>query len=299
MALFPKANHMTNNTNANMSNKKVLITGGNGGIGKVTAIELAKMGAEVWIAGRDSQKTQDALAEISNLSGNSNVNHITVDLASLSSVRKLAEDYTQANNTLDVLINNAGVFPTRQKLTEDGFEYQIGVNHLSHFLLTGLLVPCLMKSQSARVLTVSSQMHKNGKIDFECFKGFGKYNAQRAYAQSKLANVLFSIKLSELLSAVPGSNITSNALHPGGVRTDITRDMPWILRKLLNLIFISVDEGAKTSIMLASDSELEGVTGRYFDQMQETRACPLAYDTVLQDQLWLASEDLTGFKYDI
>lgn len=283
----------------NMNNKKILITGGNGGIGKVTALELAKMGADVCIAGRDSQKTHDAIEDIRNLSGNPDVHHITVDLASLSSVRKLAETYIQANDSLDVLINNAGVFPTRQKLTEDGFEYQIGINHLSHFLLTGLLIPCLMKSQSARVVNVSSQLHKNGKIEFEHFKGFGKYNAQRAYAQSKLANILFSIKLSQLLSAIPGINICSNALHPGGVRTDITRDMPWILRKLLNLIFIAPEEGAKTSIMLASDPELEGITGKYFDQTKETQACALAYDPVLQDQLWSVSEDLTGFRYDL
>lgn len=160
-------------------------------------------------------------------------------------------------------------------------------------------MPCLMNSKAARIVTVSSQLHKNGKIEFDCFKGFGNYNAQRAYAQSKLANVLFSMKLSQLLATVPDSKITSNALHPGGVRTNITRDLPWLLRKLINLTFISPEEGAKTSIQLASDPALEGVTGKYFDRMLETQASPLAYDRVLQDQLWLVSEDLIGFKYDI
>lgn len=282
-----------------MKDKKILITGGNSGIGKVTALQLAKMGAEVVIAGHDSKKTHIALEEIRTLSGNPNITNLTVELASFSSVRALAEHFQQNHEKLDVLINNAGVFPTKQKLTEDGFEFQIGINHLAHFLLTGLMMPCLMKSKSARVITVSSQLHNNGKIEFDCFKGFGKYNAQKAYAQSKLANVLFSNKLSQLLSTIPHSSITSNALHPGGVRTDIIRDLPWIVRKIINLTFTSAKEGAKTSIQLASDPALEGVSGKYFDKTRITEACPLAYNAILQDQLWLVSEDLTDFKYDV
>jgi len=282
-----------------MSGRRVLITGGNSGIGKATALGLARMGAEVVLAGHDSRKTSDAIEEISNKAGSTSISNLEVDLASLDSVRRLANHFMDRYDRLDVLINNAGVFPVRQKLTSDGFEYQIGINHLSHYLLTGLLIPCLMKSQSARILNISSQMHRNGKIDFHCFKGYSKYNAQRAYAQSKLANVLFSNKLAQLLSAAPGSHITSNALHPGGVRTAITRDVNWFVRKLLDIVFISAEEGAKPSIMLASDPAFEGITGKYYDRMEASRAAPLAYHPVLQDQLWLVSQDLTGFKYDL
>lgn len=282
-----------------MKNKTVLITGGNSGIGKATATALAAMGGNIILAGRSSKKTEEAVEEIKVNSKNNNVSSMEVELASFDSIRRFSEHFLSQHEVVDVLINNAGVFPTRQKLTTDGYEYQIAVNHLAHYLLTGLLMPCLMRSTSARIINVSSQLHKNGKIEFDCFKGFTNYNAQRAYAQSKLANILFSNKLSQLLSAIPGSRITSNALHPGGVRTQITREMPWVLRKLIDLFFVSAEEGAKPSIMLASDPALEGVTGKYFDKLEQTSACPLAYDPVLQDQLWLVSQDLTDFQYDL
>ena len=282
-----------------MENKKIVITGGNSGIGKETAIALARMGGEVILAGHDSRKTAAAVDEIQSISGNHAVYNMEVDLSSLDSVRRMGNHFLEQHDTLDVLINNAGVFPTRQKLTSDGFEFQIGVNHLAHFLLTGLLMPALIKSPHARIITVTSKMHKNGEIAFDCFKGYKNYNAQRAYAQSKLANILFSNKLSQLLAAIPRSHMTSNAVHPGGVRTSITRDMPWILRKVIDLFFVSASEGARPSVMLASDPELESVTGKYFDKMQAADACPLAYDPVLQDQLWIVSEDLTGFQYNL
>lgn len=273
-----------------MPGKRILITGGNSGIGLVAAGELARAGHEVVLASRDTDKTQRALAEINAVAATPAVN-LPVDLASLASVRALAERFLADHDRLDVLVNNAGLFPTRQQFTADGFEMQFGVNHLSHFLLTHLLLDRLRASAPARVVNVSSKLHAKGQIDFDAFRGMAKYDAQAAYAQSKLANVLFS---AELAARLAGSGVTSNALHPGGVATDIVRDLPWIVRKLLGFIFISPEEGAKTTIMLASDPELEDVNGAYFDQCQRREPSPLAEDVALRTRLWDVSAELTG-----
>ena len=271
-----------------MENKRVLITGGNSGIGKVAAIELAKKGASLVLACRPGDKTDVALAEINAVATQAAIN-LPVDLASLESVRNLAGEFLGRYDALDVLINNAGVFPSRKKLTEDGFEMQIGVNHLSHFLLTELLLDVLKSTPSSRVVTVSSMLHKKGEIDFASFKGDKKYSSQTAYAQSKLANVLFSMELAKRLA---DNDVTSNCLHPGGVRTYIMRDLPWLVRKLVDLMFITPEEGAKTTIKLASDSDLANVTGQYFDQTELASCSQLAEDDDLRAQLWRESEHL-------
>jgi retinol dehydrogenase-14 len=273
-----------------MHGKRILITGGNSGIGVVAARELARQGAEVVLACRDSEKTRQALAVINAAAAVPAVN-LPVDLASLASVRALAAAFLQRYDRLDVLVNNAGLFPPRQQLTADGFEMQFGVNHLSHFLLTHLLLERLKTSAPARVVTVSSMLHKKGRIDFESFRGAKKYSAQAAYNQSKLANVLFAVELARRLE---GTGVTSNVLHPGGVATDIMRDLPWIVRKLVGLAFISPEEGAKTTIMLATDPTLANVTGAYFDQCKRAECSPLANDDALRRRLWDVSAELVG-----
>jgi NAD(P)-dependent dehydrogenase (short-subunit alcohol dehydrogenase family) len=273
-----------------MQGKRILITGGNSGIGLVAARELARQGAEVVLACRDSDKTRHALTVINGAAAVPAVN-LPVDLSSLASVRALAATFLERYDRLDVLINNAGLFPPRQQLTADGFEMQFGVNHLSHFLLTHLLLDRLKASSPARVITVSSMLHKKGRIDSDSFRGAKKYSAQAAYNQSKLANVLFAVELARRLE---GTGVTSNVLHPGGVATDIMRDLPWIVRKLVGLAFISPEEGAKTTIMLASDSELANVTGAYFDQCKRAECSPLAADDTLRRWLWDVSAELVG-----
>lgn len=271
-----------------MEGKRVLITGGNSGIGKVTAIELAKLGAEVILACRDSEKTAAALEEIG---AHGSVTNLPVDLSSLASVRNLASTFLDGYDRLDVLINNAGTFPAKLTLTNDGFEAQFGVNHLAHFLLTNLLLDRLKASAPSRVITVTSKLHKNGKLDFDSFRGETKYNAQGAYGQSKLANVLFAVELAERLE---GSGVTSNMLHPGAVRTDIMRDMPWLVRSGINLFFIEVAKGAKTSIMLASDPALQSTSGKYYDQCEPESYADIATDKALRERLWQESEALTA-----
>ena len=273
-----------------MTERTVVITGGNSGIGLVAARELARLGARIVLACRDSDKTRAAVAEISAVGPVPAIN-LPVDLASLDSVRALAESVLAACPRIDVLINNAGLFPSTQQKTVDGFEMQFGVNHLSHFLLTALLRERLVASAPARVITVSSMLHKRGKIDFDSFRGVARYSANAAYAQSKLANVLFALELAEQLA---GTGVTSNVLHPGGVATDITRDLPWLVRKLIGLVFITPEQGARTTVMLASDPDLATTTGAYFDQCKRAEVSALAHDAALRQRLWQDSLSLAG-----
>jgi len=275
-----------------MQGKRILITGGNSGIGLVAAVELAKRGAELVLACRDSEKTAAALTQINAAAQTPAVN-LPVELASQQSVRALAADFLNQYDRLDVLINNAGIFPSKQQFTEEGFEMQFGVNHLSHFLLTNLLLDTIRVSAPARIITVTSMLHKRGRLDFDSFRGFDKYRAQAAYNQSKLANVLFGVELAQRLA---GSGVTSNVLHPGGVNTDIVRDVPWLVRKILSLIFISPEEGAQTTIMLASDPALAEVSGHYYNQCKPDEYSPLADDAELRQRLWDISAEAVGLS---
>ena len=275
-----------------LTGQRVIITGGNSGIGLVTAKQLAAKGATVLIAGRASDKTEAALQSI-NAEAVTPARNLAVDLGSLASVEALIESVQREGEPIDVLINNAGCFPTKAQTTEDGFELQIGVNHLAHMKLTLGLLPQLLSAPSARVITVSSMLHKKGTIDPTSFRTTKGYNAQTAYAQSKLANVLFAFALARRLE---GTSVTSNALHPGGVRTDIVRDLPWIVRVLIGLVFISAERGAETSIMLASDPAYQSITGRYFDQGSEASAAKTALDVEAQETLWRESLALLGLE---
>lgn len=273
-----------------MDGKRVLITGGNSGIGVVTATELAKQGAEVILACRDTEKTANAL-QLINAQAKIPAINLPVELGNLQSIRKLAKNFLGRYDRLDVLLNNAGVFPPKQRFTDDGFEMQFGVNHLSHFLLTNLLLDCLKASAPSRVISVSSMLHKKGEIDFDSIKGYKKYNSQAAYNGSKLANVVFAVELAKRLE---GSGVTSNVLHPGAVSTDIIRDLPWIIRKVIGLIFISPEKGALTHIMLASDPALSETSGKYYNQCEPEDYSSQADDDALRKKLWDLSVELTG-----
>lgn len=275
-----------------LSGKRILITGGNSGIGVVAARELAGMGAEIVLACRDSEKTVEALKVIGEGAAVAPVN-LPVDLASLQSVRDLAAAFLDRYDRLDVLINNAGLFPPKQRMTEDGFEMQMGVNHLSHFLLTHLLLDCIKVSAPARIVSVSSMLHKKSEMDLSTFRGFEKYNSSAAYNQSKLGNVLFAVELAKRLE---GTGVTSNVLHPGAVATDIIRDLPWLIRKIIGFMFISPEKGAETTIMLASDPALETVTGKYYNQCELDDYSPLADDAALREAFWQASAEAVGIE---
>ena len=273
-----------------MEGKRVLITGGNSGIGLISARELASMGAEIVLACRNSSKTKEALKIIGSVADIQPIN-LPVELASLDSVRSLGASFLERYDRLDVLINNAGIFPTRQQMTDDGFEMQMGVNHLSHFLLTHLLLDCLKSSSPARIISVSSTLHKKSEMDIATFKGFPKYSASTAYNQSKLGNVMFALELAKRLE---GTGVTSNVLHPGAVKTDITRDLPWIIRAIIGMIFISPEKGAETTIKLASDPMFEAQTGKYYDQGEEATYSRIADDEEFRAEFWDASSSAVG-----
>ena len=272
-----------------MTNKTVLITGGNNGIGKATAIGLAKKGANVIIACRNQSKGEQAVEDIKSASNNENISLIICDLSDLESVRKCADMFKKQHQHLDVLINNAGVIVDKYRKTQQGFEWQIGVNHIGHFYLTHCLMEDLLVAESPRVVNVSSEIHYQGKIDLERYTtDKGDYKAMPAYAQSKLANVLFTRGLAKRFP-----KITTNALHPGVVRTGFgDGDVKWYFKlvwKMIKPFLITPEQGAATSIFLASSPHVT-VSGKYFDKSKEKTPSKYADDTALVNQLWEYSQ---------
>jgi NAD(P)-dependent dehydrogenase (short-subunit alcohol dehydrogenase family) len=274
-----------------MTGKTVLITGASAGIGKATASELAARGARVVMLCRQPAKAEAARAEVRARTPAAQIDVLPLDLRSLASVRDCAAAVLDACPRIDVLVNNAGVFPPSLRTTADGFEEQIGVNHLGHFLLTQLLLDRLAASAPARVVTVSSMMHAGGKIDFASFRKPVNYTAMGAYRQSKLANILFS---NELARRAAGRGVTSNSLHPGGVATEIARDAALWMRVGMRLVGASPAKGARTSIQLASAPEVEGLTGKYFVSGKEKAPDAAALDAGLARALWDESAKLVG-----
>lgn len=278
-----------------MKDKICLITGANAGIGKTTALGLAKLGARIVIISRNKERGEKALKEIASESGNENIDLFTADLASFASIRKLAKEIRSRYDKLDVLINNAGIFVSELQYTEDKIEMQWGVNHLAPFLLTHLLMDTLKKAGSARIVNVSSRVHLRGTIHFNGLNLTSNYDGLRAYSQSKLANVLFTY---ELAARLEGTGVTANCLHPGGVKTHFVDKnasgfykVGWIL---LKPFMISPTKGAETSVYLASSEEVKGVTGKYFDKCRPKRSSRRSYDKAVAKRLWEVSEELTA-----
>lgn len=281
-----------------MQGKVVLITGGNTGIGKATAIALARMGAQVTITSRSPEKGEAALADIRAQSGSDAVQCMRLDLASLASVRRFAAEFLADHPRLDVLINNAGLVLSNRSETEDGFESTFGVNHLGHFLLTNLLLPRLKESAPSRIVVLSSGAHMGalGGLDFDDLQARRSYRGMPVYCRSKLANLLFTVELADRLR---GTGVTVNAVHPGLVGTEFggADDTTGFVRHLIKLThwaYISPEKGARTSVHLASAPELEGVSGKYFVRSKQARPSRAALDRGAALRLWEVSEQLTG-----
>jgi NAD(P)-dependent dehydrogenase (short-subunit alcohol dehydrogenase family) len=277
-----------------MKNKTVIVTGGNAGIGYETALGIAKLGATTYIISRDETKAKAAVEQLKAESHNLAIDYFIADFSSQKSVRQVAERIKQKLTVIDVLVNNAGgVYPSFA-LSEDGLEMTIATNHFGPFLLTNLLLPLIEKSSEGRIVNVSSRSHYRGKIDFESFTKEKGYFVMKAYEQSKLANVLFTSILAERLKS---KNITVNSLHPGVVKTDIGKKgtpayIRWFWSMFTFLGGISVEDGAKTSIYLASSDEVKNVTGKYFDLCKIKEESGLAKDKNLAKQLWAETERL-------
>ena len=286
--------------NTSMQGKACMVTGANSGIGKATALGLAQVGANVVMVARDRARGEVAQNEVKAKSGNNSVDLLVADLSSQQSIRQLVENFKQHYEQLHVLINNAGVFMLTRRETVDGLEITFAVNYLAPFLLTNLLLDVLKASAPARIVNVSSEAHENGYIKMDDLQAKKNYRPFRAYGQSKLALVMFTYELARRLQ---GTGVTANCLHPGFVATNIGQSgvVPVarpVAKFVLSFLGISPEEGAKTSIYLATSTDVEDVTGKYFVKSVISRSAPISYDESLQRQLWEESAKLVKLPVD-
>jgi NAD(P)-dependent dehydrogenase (short-subunit alcohol dehydrogenase family) len=276
-----------------MAGKTILITGGTSGIGEVAALELARQGARIVIVGRSREKAEATVAMIQKESGNQAVEYLLADLSSQADIRRLAEEVKEQCPRLDVLVNNAGAMIAPRRESADGIEMTFALNHLGYFLLTNLLLDTLKASAPSRVVNVASDAHRMvSGINFDDIEGKKSYKPFRAYSQSKLANILFTRELARRLE---GSGVTANCLHPGFVATNFTAGKAWIFwvfQQAARIFAITPEQGAKTTIYLASSPEVEGVSGRYFVKCKEARPTRAALDDDAARRLWKVSEQM-------
>lgn len=284
------------NLGGSMAGKVVLVSGATGGIGQVTALQLAEMGARVVIIGRNPEKTAGVCDKIRAQTGNPGVDFLIADLSSQAEVHRAAEAFKRRYERLDVLVNNAGSFLMKREKSVDGIPYTWALNHFSYFLLTLLLLDRLKASAPARVINVSSVAHIGATIDFERLASGNTHGGYVAYSDTKLANVLFTYELARRLA---GSGVTVNALHPGLVATNFGfrgagayAFFFWLLRPFS----ISPERGAKTSVYLASSPDVAGVTGKYFVKKRAELSSRASYDQDAARRLWEISEQMTGVR---
>jgi NAD(P)-dependent dehydrogenase (short-subunit alcohol dehydrogenase family) len=281
-----------------VNNKVCVITGGTDGIGKATAYGLAKQGARLLVQGRDRDKGARAVAEFKARSGNTTIEFLPADFSSLEDVRRLAAEIVQRTPRVDVLLNNAGAMYVKRALSKDGYEMTFAVNHLAPFLLTHLLLPTLKSSSPSRIVTTASNAHRNAKIPFDDLQITRKYSPMRAYAVSKLANILFTRALAKRLE---GTGVTATCLHPGFVRTNFGANNDADMSRLWKRIFFLVarfartpEKGAETLIYLASSPEVEGASGGYFFDCKPIAPSRAGQDDAVAERLWHVSEQLVG-----
>jgi NAD(P)-dependent dehydrogenase (short-subunit alcohol dehydrogenase family) len=284
-----------------LQGKTVLVTGATNGIGEVSALELARMGAQVVVVSRSADKCATTVQNIQRTTGNQNVAYIAGDLSSLAGIRQVASTFLERYNRLDVLLNNAGGVFTSRQLSPDGYEMTFALNHLSYFLLTNLLLDTLKVTAKqhgeARVVNVSSGAHfgaRNG-INFDDLNRQKSYSSFGVYAETKLMNVLFTIELARRLA---NTGVTTNALHPGFVRTGFGKNNTSIVTAVfsaLQVFALSPEKGAETSIYLASSPEVKNVTAKYFDKKKAVASSGASHDANAQQKLWRLSEELTEF----
>jgi len=265
--------------------RTILITGATDGLGRATARALASQGATVLVHGRSRERGEETLAELQGTAGGEHARLYLADLSSLTEVRRLASEVEADHDRLDVLVNNAGIIAGERRLSEDGYELTFAVNHLSHFLLTELLLPLLLSSAPARTVNVASI--GQSPIDFDDVMLERGYSDIRAYGQSKLAQIMFSVELAERLGREGSEGVTVNAVHPATLmETKMVRDH-------IGRAQSSVAEGVEALTRLAISDDVEGVTGRFFDGLAESRADGQAYDPEARRRLWKLGEELT------
>lgn len=284
------------NPNGGMGGKTVLVTGGTSGIGKATAVAMAAMGADVVVVGRNPERGERALEEIRAESTGASVELMLADLSVQAEVRRLAEEFVESHDRLDVLVNNAGLVQSERSETPDGIETTLAINHLAPFLLTNLLLDLLKKSAPSRVVTVSSEAERWGNIDFDDLQSKSGYRGFPVYGMTKLANIMFTYELAERLR---GTGVTATCMHPGAVNTRFGTNNGGpmtLLFRAFKPFMRSPEQGADTLIYLASSWEVEGVSGKYYSDRKWIEPKKIALDPDARGKLWEASEDLTGLK---
>ncbi|GER91777.1 short-chain dehydrogenase [Dictyobacter vulcani] len=277
--------------NTNMQGKVCLVTGANGGIGKVSALELAKLGATVIMVCRNRSKGEEAQAEIKRISGNQNVDLLTADMSSIASVRQLAQEVTAKYPQLHVLLNNAGRMNNKREVSVDGIESTLASNYIGPFLLTNLLLDLLKASAPARIINVSSTAHKMGKINFDDLQAEKNYRGFPVYGNSKLALTLFTYELARRLE---GTGVTVNNLHPGVIASGFFGT--GLLGRLGRLVMLTPEQGAQTSIYLATAPEVTTVNGKYFEKSKQSTSSKISNDEQLGKRLWQVTEELIAQK---
>jgi NAD(P)-dependent dehydrogenase (short-subunit alcohol dehydrogenase family) len=274
-----------------LKSKVCIITGATSGIGKETARMLAAKGAVLVLPVRDSLKGDILKDEILEEVPEAKLDFMHCDLASFQSIRDFVNEFKSKYDSLHLLINNAGIWETKRNVSEDGIEMNFAVNHLAPFLLTNLLLDVLKKSAPARVINVSSEAHRTGKINFadpELEKGYSSF---KSYSQSKLANILFTKKLSQILK---GTGVTANCLHPGMVNTNLFEKMPAIMYNIMKPLMITPQKGAQTSVFLATSDDGGAKSGEYFVKSKPKKPATIALRQDVADKLWEMSEKYTG-----
>lgn len=278
-----------------MEPKICLVTGANSGIGFATAEGLAKQGAHVVLVSRDAKRGEDARQEITSRTGNSAIDVLVGDLSSFADIRQLAEQVGERYGRLDVLINNAGGVFSQKQLSQDGYEMTFAVNYLAPFLLTHLLLDSLKASGAGRIINVASRMQTNQlRLEVLPKQDAGRYSGMNVYKQAKTALLMLTYFLAKQL---PKNEVTVNALHPGVIYTpQSARSAPSFVRPLMKLVMQSPEQGAATSLYLATSPEVSQITGNYYTGLQPVRTVPISYDAALQQQLYEQSLIWTGLS---
>jgi retinol dehydrogenase-14 len=280
-----------------MSERTCLITGSTSGLGKATALALARMGDRLILMGRNGEKLGRTRRDVARKSGNDKIGSCLCDLSVMSEVREAARRIEGDYDKIDVLVNNAGARFLRHERTGEGMEMTLATNHLGHFVLTLSLIDALKRSGNGRIINVSSGTHSSGTGVIDNVQSPENYDGRKQYANSKLANVLFTYALADRLS---DTGITANAVNPGGVATNFARNnglKHWLKHRLYYLSkgkLLTPKRGAETIVFLASSEEVEGITGRYFENRKERESSAISYDKEVQARLWRVSAALSG-----
>ena len=277
-----------------MKGKRVVLTGASRGIGRETALALGKMGADLSLVVRDPERGKVVADEVRAVSGGGDVEIFIADLSSLADIRRVSAEVLAKHGRIDVLVNNAGALLMDRQVTKDGHEATFATNHLGYFLLTKLLLDAVKKAPAGRIVNVASEAHRGGSIKFDDLMGETKYTGWFAYSASKLANILFTAELARRLE---GTNVTTNSLHPGVIASGFARNnegFVGFLAKLASPFLMSSENGAKTSLFLASDPSVATTSGLYFDKSKPKKPSREARDASVAKRLWDVSEELVA-----